>query len=258
MDSVVSIKALPKIFFNSDNSFLVQLLDIISIQNLHPNTHFALIMKIKRTLEIGDFKFFEYLRTTVGSTQNSQYLISLMKMPGRLDDTKFKIKTMLLKLPKVVNNIIASIYWYSPVFFYTLDVIKDIIFISILGNTLDQVKDEVGELANSRAEQLLWIWSVSSVVVTHVITGLHCFFNRAIVFDVKDMSKRRRTIFNLLLICICPLLPMIYMLSLARLQTKLQKKKVQFQKKELSNQEYLLSKLKIDEKYVHNLRVKLI
>ena len=258
MDSILSMNALPKIIFNSDNDFFVQLLDLLSIQNIHPNTHSALISKMKRTLEIGDLKFFEHVRITVGSRQSSLYLISLMKMPGRLDAAKFKIKSILLKWPKVVNNMIASIYWYSPVFFYTLDVIKDIVFISILRNTLDEVKDESGDLANSRAEQLLWIWSVGSVVVTHAITGFHCFLNRSIVFNINAMSKRSGTMLSLLLIFICPILPMFYMIRLARWQTKLQNKKVRFQKKELSNQEYLLAKKKINQKYVQKVPLKII
>ena len=243
------IDSVHKIVFNSDPLFFIQLLEVLRVQQVHPKLQFDMVLDLKKKLELEDTVFFQYVQNKIGRNKYSKFLVGLKKKPGFLEVKTFQFQKIVSNAPVILQNSFYNILMLSPAFFYIFDFTKDIVFVNIIRNTLNQIVEEDGTMANSEAEQYLWFASILFLVSTHILTGLLCFNARHNVFRTEQMSKNSVVFFNMLLLITCPLLPMFYMLSLGNLKRKLQKNAESYNKNKITIQEYLLEKQEIDSRY---------
>lgn len=220
--------------------FTNQLFYVMSIQLCHPSHHRENYEEMRKTLGITDDAFFNHVKKTFGSSNLSSYVVSLRKKPLPMEILQFRTKQVLYRAPGFILDGLTVVRRFNPIFFYLLDIIKDIIFLTILRNTLDQVKEENGELANSKVEQLLWYVAVDFVILTHILTGMLCFLRREEVFPLARMTPRSRGCYALLLLLLCPLLPIFFMMRLAFLQRRLQRTTTGYLRGEVSCEELVL------------------
>ena len=201
-----------------------------------------MVMALKKELPVGEAVFYQYIHKTIGYNNHSKFLVSMMKKPGLTDIIPFQMKIMVSKLPGPCGDVLNNIFQYRGVFFYTLDLVKEMVFIMVIKNRMDQVVDAAGNWTNSTAEQLLWHLAIASIVVTHVLACIQCFHKRDKVFNMDIIEERERRKLNIFLILTIPILPLLFMIRLAELQVKLHKNIDRFKKKKISCNEYFVTK----------------
>jgi len=196
------------IVFNNSPKFIIQFLNILEFDSVHPKQKYELMQLLKNYMEnnfeFHEDSFYRFLSQKIGPNCLTSSLLGLRNPPTKLDLVIYHLTLKIKTLPLTAINFLSFLQSYFSTCFFLWDVLKDAIFYSIIQFHYYQGEDK------SKAELFFLNVIFSSFLISHLFLGLYAFYNRKYLVAMEFESCYAKWIFNLFLFLICPLLP-IYM-----------------------------------------------
>ena len=180
-----------------------------------------------------------YVKNTIGCHHLSHFFMSNLTEANFLDNilyqsrqktTKFKqFNRLTLCIYKCVEAISRAV----PVFFFVLDVIKDLVFYFLLR---EQFKFINGDLESSDAEVNFSVGILTCIIASCAVTAIYCLINIQAMFPQEFWNWKFKLAFYCLLLLLSPFLPLLLQIQLIKENRK--KDKLNSQQQKSNPQEY--------------------